>query len=121
MYANWTINQYNLTYQSIQELEIELVSNGFHIIVVTTDNQVYTIGYGAQGQLGIGYEISVVSTLQNITAAFGFADDETVIQIMAVGENSILLTSNGRLFIWGSSSYGQIGNGLFVNQRTHSM
>jgi len=79
-----------------------------HFFVVTNNKRIIGFGNGSNGQLGNGEYSTNPVPLPNDRL---FIDDETLISIVC-GENfTILLTSNGRVFTFGDSSSGQLGNG----------
>ena len=81
-----------------------------HTIVVTSENRVFTFGSNSSGQLGDGTTTDRYQPTE-ITVYFNFAVGEEIIQIGASNRNTSLLTSEGRLFMWGENDRGQIGDG----------
>ncbi len=79
-----------------------------HTIAYTTENRVFTFGDNTYGQLGTGDNISSNYTL-DITSAFNFHENETVIEVKAGYKHTLLLTSEGRVFVWGDNSSGFLG------------
>jgi alpha-tubulin suppressor-like RCC1 family protein len=80
-----------------------------HSLALTKDGQVYSWGNNGSGQLGNGTtDSSPVPVAVDMT---GVLDGKTVTQIAAGGFCSLALTSDGKLYSWGSNGYGQLGNG----------
>ncbi|MCK7488541.1 MAG: InlB B-repeat-containing protein [Bacillus subtilis] len=111
LYAKWTINEYTLTYYSVDEIDVALLSTANHSIIVSTSGRVYTVGYGTYGALGNNTTTST-TILQDITARFGFHPGETTTAVHATRYGtSFLLTSEGRVFSWGYNINGILANG----------
>ena len=96
---------------------IQQVSGGaYHSISVTTSGRVYAWGNGSQGRLGDGSNTNRSSpTLISLT---GLQAGETVQKVLAGSYHSLALTTNSRVYTWGSAGYGQLGNGTFVNRNS---
>ncbi|KAK9478256.1 hypothetical protein V1514DRAFT_342934 [Lipomyces japonicus] len=77
-----------------------------HTIVLTTDsvNNVYICGFGNKGRLGLSTN-GTQFTLQNLPK-FGSGQ---VIQAAVGQDHTIVLTSSGDCFSWGSNKHGQLG------------
>lgn len=75
-----------------------------HTLALTTDGQVYSWGWGAQGQLGLGHTNSVVlpTKVESLPP---------IASISAGGIHSACLDHDGQCYIWGSGEYGQLGLG----------
>jgi uncharacterized repeat protein (TIGR02543 family) len=67
-------------------------------------------GYNANGQLGDG-NYTNSNTPVNITLQFNLDEGEIFDDISLGYSHSSALTSEGRLFTWGSNNYGELGNG----------
>ena len=78
-----------------------------HSLAVTDDGQLFAWGGGECGQLGVGSTDDVLSPVQIGGALTG----RRVKQVAAGGDHSLALLEEGRLFAWGSNSYGQLGTG----------
>jgi len=80
-----------------------------HMGVVTSDGRVFLWGDNSYGQIGDATTtVKIVPT--DITSRFGFAADETIVELSLGGNHSVLLTSSGRYFVWGNNADGQVGN-----------
>lgn len=96
-------------------LDIEL--GGGHAIAYSSNNRVFTWGFNNNGQLGSGDNIDQLIPF-DITSQFVFVESENIIDV-AIGYNhTALLTSSGRMFIWGQNDDGQLGNGSEVSSVT---
>lgn len=79
-------------------------------LALTSSNRVLVWGENGFGQLGDGTNIGKLLAT-DITSQFQFTSGETVAQISLGFGHSALLTSDGRFFIWGRNTFGQLGNG----------
>jgi uncharacterized repeat protein (TIGR02543 family) len=83
-----------------------------HSLAVTTSGQVYAWGSNLRGQLG---KTTIVNpktpTLISFDGPNSLNDGETVRDVVAGGEYSHAVTTNGRVYSWGSNNRGQLGDG----------
>ncbi|XP_061091746.1 retinitis pigmentosa GTPase regulator b isoform X1 [Conger conger] len=78
-----------------------------HTMVYTTRGNVYTAGGNGEGQLGLG-DCEERTSFQRLD----FFSSRSPIKMLAAGSNtSAALTEEGRLYMWGDNSEGQIGLG----------
>ena len=105
-------SQFNLT---AGEMIIQ-VSLGFrHSSALTSEGRIFTWGSDKFGQLGDGTATRIYRPLE-ITSKFSLNESETITKLSLGGNHSSLLTSEGRIFIWGSNEDGQLGDGTQLNQ-----
>ena len=97
------------TNASIQQLTL---GNG-HSSLITSNQQLYTWGFNQFGQLG-----NNTTTNENKPVLIPLALEPTeTIQTLSLGVNhSAVLTSSGRLILWGNNQYGQLGNGTTTHK-----
>lgn len=77
-----------------------------HTLVLTDSGQVYSYGFGGDGQLGHGdREIQTLPTL--VQALSG----ENIVEIACGDKHSVALTAGGDVFTWGEGALGQLGLG----------
>ena len=112
IYAKWSINQYEITYYDVLEVVVDIQTGSYHTIALTSDGRIFTWGFNNHGQLGNGFTGSSTTPI-DITANFNLAIGETIITIGAGGEHSVLLTSLGRVFVWGRNDSGLLGDGTW--------
>ena len=80
-----------------------------HSLALTSDGKVYGWGANSGGQLGDGtYNQSTVPVAVSTT---GTLSGKTVVQISAANDQSYAVTSDGKVFAWGSNNSGQMGDG----------
>ncbi len=86
-------------------------------LALTSDGRVFSWGYNTFGQLGdVNPENGDIPT--DITAQFDLNNDEKIISIALGFDHSAALTSEGRLFMFGTNFNGQLGNGTTTDSRT---
>ena len=89
---------------------IEKVSVGSsHNLAYTNENRVFGWGLNSSGKVGDG-TTTQRNTPVDITANFSLGVGENVIDVAAGTDASFVITDQGRVFSWGSNSFGQLGN-----------
>jgi uncharacterized repeat protein (TIGR02543 family) len=106
----------NLTlYAKWNTIIISISAGSVHSLAVTTQGRVYAWGWNYYGQLGDGTTISRNRpTLINVP---NLKSGETIAQVTVGLYHSLAVTTQGRVYAWGSNDYGQLGNGT-INSRT---
>ncbi|RJP61813.1 MAG: hypothetical protein C4543_02940, partial [Ignavibacteriales bacterium] len=128
LYAKWNINQYNINYYVYDEFEYnvgfaltvnELISSistgGYHSAALTSEGRLFTWGYNGYGELGSDSLVSTNSPM-DITSQFNLSNGEKIISFSLGAYHSAALTSNGRIFMWGMNSSGQLGDGTSIDK-----
>jgi uncharacterized repeat protein (TIGR02543 family) len=117
LYAKWTGIPYSISYsyEVIQSQQFNYVSGGgAYSFGLTTPGQVYAWGRNAERQLGDGTTNG--RTTPTLISFSGLESGETI-QLISLGEDhSLALTTNGRVYGWGSNSVGQLGDGTLVTK-----
>jgi uncharacterized repeat protein (TIGR02543 family) len=109
-----TVDKYTPTLITFTGLEvgetIEQISTGnSHSLVLTTNGRVYAWGLNNEGQVGDGTTVNkLIPTLISFT---GLEAGETIEQVSGGSGYSHALTTNGRVYSWGSNYNGQLGDG----------
>lgn len=80
-----------------------------HTVALTADGLVYAWGAGAMGQLGNGAQTN--SSLPVAVATNGVLAGKTVVAIGSGEYHCLAVGSDGRVYAWGPSSNGELGNG----------
>ncbi|KFZ26634.1 MAG: Regulator of chromosome condensation (RCC1) repeat protein [Candidatus Izimaplasma bacterium HR2] len=93
-----------------EEDVLEVYLGGNYSILITTEGRIFTWGINAQGQLGDGTTTNSNIPIE-ITSNFYLNPDETFVSISAGGNHSSVITSEGRVFMWGYNTFGQLGDG----------
>jgi len=91
---------------------LDVVYAGDYCIILTTDNELYSCGYGKNGQLGLGNTNSY-TTFQNISQLNGSG----IVKIVGGSTNRPVyaLASGGELYAWGNGSKGREFNPTLSN------
>jgi alpha-tubulin suppressor-like RCC1 family protein len=85
-----------------------------HSVALDSSGNVWTWGYNANGQLGLGTADSTAHKTPAQVTANGIAN---IIAISAGDNHTLAVDSSGNVWAWGANSYGQIGDGT-TTQRT---
>ncbi|PIK51746.1 hypothetical protein BSL78_11377 [Apostichopus japonicus] len=83
---------------------VEIVCGQYHSLARTQDNQVWSWGWGVHGQLGHG---SVEDQL--IPQVVGSLVGKDIVQIGAGACHSGVLSADGKVWMFGSGTFGQLG------------
>ena len=94
---------------SLDVAEIHMAFN--HSIVLTTGGNVYVWGLNGLGQLGLGHNLSPYGLTRN-----DFLSDLDIAEIHVAADHSIVLTTAGDVYIWGSGNGGVLGFGDSANR-----
>ncbi|XP_073878121.1 RCC1 and BTB domain-containing protein 2 isoform X11 [Macaca fascicularis] len=86
--------------------------SGPHIVLATTEGEVFTWGHNAYSQLGNGTTNHGLVPCQISTNL----SNKQVIEVACGSYHSLVLTSDGEVFAWGYNNSGQVGSGSTVNQ-----
>ncbi|XP_052004315.1 trichohyalin [Xyrauchen texanus] len=87
---------------------IQLVACGTdHTLVSTLQGEVFATGGNSDGQLGLGHCNDSIS----FQRLHPFCDSAPIKLLSAGNHTSAVLTEDGRLFLWGDNSVGQLGLG----------
>ncbi|XP_059355840.1 X-linked retinitis pigmentosa GTPase regulator [Carassius carassius] len=78
-----------------------------HTLVSTSQGEIFAAGGNSDGQLGLGHCNDSVS----FQRLHPFCDYVPIKLLSAGGHTSAALTEDGRLFLWGDNSVGQLGLG----------
>ncbi|KAM4046178.1 X-linked retinitis pigmentosa GTPase regulator [Anomaloglossus baeobatrachus] len=98
--------------KALKSEKIKLAACGRnHTLVSTAQGKVYSSGWNSEGQLGLG-DTTERSSFHEIT----FFNGQCKIKQLSAGSNtSAVLTADGKLYMWGENSEGQLGLGSEKN------
>lgn len=89
---------------------IKINAGDNYSIVITEEKRVFTWGFNSAGQLGDGTTTNRLTPVE-ITTAIPLNLGETI-DVISTSHNFVhLVTSSGRIFVWGQNSNGYFGNG----------
>ena len=115
-----TETETNNYYQTPQHIElpqgVEALSadaGATHSLLLSKDGKVYAWGQNNRGQLGLSMEIkrTVRVTEPTLIAQENFGG-EKIVQIATTEATSFALTASGKVYSWGDSDFGQMGDGV---------
>ncbi|KAG9485637.1 hypothetical protein GDO78_008626, partial [Eleutherodactylus coqui] len=94
--------------KALKSEKIKLAACGRnHTLVCTVQGKVYSSGWNSEGQLGLG-DTTERSSFHEVTF---FNGQYKVKQLSAGSNTSAVLTVDGKLYMWGENSEGQLGLG----------
>lgn len=102
------------------ETIIQIDGGQLHTLALTSDGRVFAWGDNESGQLGNGTTLNSLIPL-NITANFSGINSDPIISLATGFNHSLALTESGKLFVWGSNHYGQLGDGTKVDILTPTL
>jgi len=88
---------------------IDIAAGYYHLAVWSSSGELFMWGNNASGQLGDG-TLEERLTPVNITDNLEFDAGEKISEIGLGEDHSLMLTSMGRVFAWGSNYIGQLGD-----------
>lgn len=85
---------------------------------LTSSGRLFMWGKNDSYELGDGTSTTRLTPTE-VTESFQLSLGETILQISMGADHSSALTSLGRVFMWGASNSGQIGDGLMIWEAMH--
>lgn len=95
----------SLSFQRLAMPAVHSVCAGLDHMLVLADAQVWACGLHTDRQLGVPSHAPYLATLQRVPIPLDHG--ERVTRLAAQGDTSVALTSQGRVFLWGNTEYGQ--------------
>ncbi|KAK5581521.1 hypothetical protein RB653_001556 [Dictyostelium firmibasis] len=102
--------------EEISGQKIQAIAAGFaHTIVLKKSGELYSFGYGDQGQLGHGSFVSKsIPTRIELNTIVGIQHGGGKITQIACGfGHSVICSDNGEVYSWGLGKQGQLGHGNY--------
>jgi uncharacterized repeat protein (TIGR02543 family) len=116
--SSMSLDAYEITHLFSLESSDKITSlsmGGYHSSALSANGRVYMWGLNNAGQLGNG-----TTTNRNIpteiTSRFSIESNDKIISLSLGSSHSSALTANGRVFMWGANSLGNLGNGTTTNR-----
>ncbi|XP_074120103.1 RCC1-like G exchanging factor-like protein [Sminthopsis crassicaudata] len=97
---------------------VQIVCGQDHSLFLTDKGEVYSCGWGADGQTGLGH-YNITSTPTKVGGAIGGVK---IVQVATYGDFCLAVSADGDLFGWGNSEYLQLASvteATQVNVPTH--
>lgn len=85
---------------------VQLAAGFYHSMALTSQGRLYAWGENAYGELGLGNR---VARTRPVLVQMGPLAGKTIVELHAGVWTSWVLTSDGKVFGWGDSTYGQLG------------
>ncbi|XP_053563999.1 RCC1 and BTB domain-containing protein 2 isoform X2 [Bombina bombina] len=86
--------------------------SGPHVVIVTSDGEVFSWGHNAYSQLGNGSTNQAMTPCQVSTNLV----NKKVVNVACGSHHSMVSTSDGEVYAWGYNNSGQVGSGSTANQ-----
>jgi len=86
-------------------------------ILLTSYGRVFVWGANNNGILGEGSTTDIYQPVE-ITSKFSLTNDDFIISLSTSSWYSIAISKNGKIFTWGNTNYGELGNGVKVDTKT---
>lgn len=93
----------------------EVTIGDYYMGIYTSNNRVLTWGDNTYGQLGNNTTVESSSPL-DISSQFTLDSGDSISQIYFEGNSSSMLTTNGKIYIWGQNTEGNIGDSSTTNR-----
>jgi len=87
---------------------VSVAAGANHSLALDSDGKVYAWGHNGNGQLGNNSTTSSSVPVQVDTS--GVLAGKTITAIAAGGNHSLALDSEGKIYAWGSNTFGRLGN-----------
>lgn len=91
------------------EIIVKIFTGANSNMAVTSLGRIFAWGDNSKGQFGNGTTNTQTLPI-NVTTYFGFSLDEQVTDMSLGDGHQIVMTSKGRVFVWGNNGYGQLGD-----------
>ncbi len=99
-------SQFNLT---DGEYISQIALGYYHSMALSSQGRVFTWGFNQNYELGTGQSADQSKPV-DITSKFRLSSGETIDFISSGAHHCSALTSEGRIFMWGDNSHGQLGD-----------
>lgn len=83
---------------------VDLVCGQDHTFFITENGRIFSCGWGADGQTGLGH----YNNCSRPSLVGGDISSEKIVKVSSSGDCVLALNDKGEVFGWGNSEYGQI-------------
>lgn len=97
---------------------IQIAAGSFHTLALDSDGNVWSWGYGREGQLGIGTVTTKSAPTKISTSSFG---GYRIVSVACAADSSFAVTEAGVVWAWGSNANGALGDGTLTKRTTPVM
>ncbi|KAI3428794.1 hypothetical protein D9Q98_007613 [Chlorella vulgaris] len=87
----------------------DVSAGGWHSMAISAEGEVYVWGRGEYGRLGLGDRTGSSKLRPQKVAAL---EGHRVVEGSCGGTHTMVVTDEGRCFIWGRGAFGRLGTGL---------
>lgn len=94
---------------------VQVACGDAHTAVLTDDGAVFSFGSNDLGQLGLGDNTAIVPVPTQV--GIGVIDHFKIHQIASGANHMMAIGPYGLLYLWGSNSVGQLGDGGYILRR----
>lgn len=108
-----TTSQFELPFGS---QVIDIVAGFYHNHAILENGDVVSWGRNDYGNLGLNNMQPFYSTPMSMLSQFNLNPNESIIKIFSNGDHSFAITSENRVFSWGSNFSGELGDGTIINR-----
>ncbi|CAD7926537.1 unnamed protein product [Amoebophrya sp. A25] len=91
---------------------VKVAAGDMHMAALTKEGEAFTWGYNDYGQLGWGLSGVDRTGQQKPTQVKGLLEGEKILDIACGGAHTVAISSEHKVFGWGSNVGGQIGHGM---------
>ncbi|HEY1083558.1 MAG TPA: choice-of-anchor D domain-containing protein, partial [Prosthecobacter sp.] len=96
---------------------VSVASGGTHTLALATDGRVYAWGRNAESQLGDASTTARSTPVAVDVSASSALNGKTVVAIAAGNNHSLALTTEGKVYAWGSATSGGLGDNQSTTNR----
>ncbi|CAH1986118.1 unnamed protein product [Acanthoscelides obtectus] len=102
---NYAISNYIHHIQDIEgERIVDVECGQDHSLILTEKGKVYSCGWGADGQTGLGH----YDNTTEFTRVKGDIDSENIVKFASRSDFVLAVNDKGQVFGWGNTEYGQL-------------
>lgn len=105
------LSSYSFKAEDIQKI----VGGAGHSLILNKNGHVYSCGWNNKGQLGQPEKEDKL----NFERIRGILENEIIIDIACGWDSSAALTNQGKLYMWGSNNFGQLGIDPFTLRHSY--
>ena len=117
VYAKWSINQYTISFSTNGGTSVNSITQDYGTSISLANISSTKVGYTLAGwftDFNLTQAAPTTMPAQNLTF---FAKWTIAMELLSMGsDHSVALSTDGRVFVWGSNNYGKLGDGTSQNK-----